>query len=73
MDPLGAWLVTSYDAVLEVLRQPEQYSSLAMRARNPSAPAGQVENDTHDFLEEMQKAGALEFVPVSSDPPTVGA
>ena len=32
VDPVGAWLVTSYDAVLEVLRQPELYSSLAMRA-----------------------------------------
>ncbi len=32
VDPLGAWLVTSYDTVLEVLRQPELYSSSAMRA-----------------------------------------
>ncbi len=32
VDPLGAWLVTTYDEVLEVLRQPELYSSSAMRA-----------------------------------------
>ena len=32
VDPLGAWLVTTYDEVVEVLRQPELYSSSAMRA-----------------------------------------
>lgn len=31
VDPIGAWLVTTYDEVVEVLRQPELYSSSAMR------------------------------------------
>ncbi len=31
VDPIGAWLVTRYDEVVEVLRQPELYSSSAMR------------------------------------------
>ena len=30
MDPLGAWLVTGYDAVVEVLKSPGVYSSAAM-------------------------------------------
>jgi cytochrome P450 len=31
VDPLGAWLVTGYDEVVEVLRDPGTYSSKAMR------------------------------------------
>ncbi len=30
VDPLGAWLVTGYDAVVEVLKRPDVYSSAAM-------------------------------------------
>ncbi len=30
IDPLGAWLVTGYDAVVEVLKSPGVYSSAAM-------------------------------------------
>ena len=31
VDPLGAWLVTGYDAVVEVLKNPGDYSSAAMQ------------------------------------------
>ena len=55
VDPVGAWLVTSYDAVLEVLRQPELYSSLAMRA---AMTLGRLDDDE----------GPPPMV-ISSDPP----
>ncbi len=55
VDPVGAWLVTSYDAVLEVLRQPELYSSLAMRA---AMTQGRLDDDE----------GPPPMV-ISSDPP----
>ncbi|MEE8164972.1 MAG: cytochrome P450 [Myxococcota bacterium] len=55
VDPVGAWLVTSYDAVLEVLRQPELYSSTAMRA---AMTRGRLDDDE----------GPPPMV-ISSDPP----
>lgn len=42
-----------------------------MRAQNPDAEAGRIEDDTHDFLEEMHRTGAIEFAPVA--PESAGA
>ncbi len=69
VEPLGAWLVTRYDEVVEVLRQPGIYSSEAMRAavmqgRTPSSeddgpPPMLITTDPprHDRLRELVNRG----------------
>ncbi len=43
VDPIGAWLVTGYDAVVEVLKSPSVYSSAAMHGA-----LSQIETDEDD-------------------------
>ena len=69
VEPLGAWLVTRYDEVVEVLRQPKIYSSEAMRAAVMQGTASGSEDDgpppmlittdppRHDRLRELVNRG----------------
>lgn len=45
VDPIGAWLVTGYDSVVEVLKNPSLYSSEAMRGAMRQIDAGDSEDD----------------------------
>ena len=45
IEPLGAWLVTRYDEVAEVLRAPDLYSSEAMRAAVMQGHSPESEDD----------------------------
>ena len=45
IDPFGAWLVTGYDAVVEVLRNPSIYSSAAMRGAMTQIELADSEDD----------------------------
>lgn len=40
----------------------------AVRALHPEAESGRVEDDVHDFLEQMDEAGAVRFAPVPAEP-----
>ncbi len=45
VDPIGAWLVTGYDEVLEVLKSPRVYSSAAMQAALSQVEVDDSEDD----------------------------
>ncbi len=45
VDPIGAWLVTGYDAVVEVLKSPSVYSSAAMHGAMTQIEIGDSEDD----------------------------
>ncbi len=57
VDPIGAWLVTGYDEVVEVLKDPGVYSSSAMQGA-----LAQVE------LEDSEDEGPPPMV-ITTDPP----
>ena len=45
VDPIGAWLVTGYDAVVEVLKSPHVYSSAAMHGAMTQIELADSEDD----------------------------
>jgi cytochrome P450 len=45
VDPIGAWLVTGYDAVVEVLKSPSVYSSAAMHGAMSQIETDDSEDD----------------------------
>ncbi len=45
VDPIGAWLVTGYDEVVEVLKSPGVYSSAAMQGALAQVEIGDSEDD----------------------------
>lgn len=45
VDPIGAWLVTGYDSVVEVLKNPAIYSSEAMRGAMMQIEVGDSEDE----------------------------
>ena len=69
VEPLSAWLVTRYDEVVEVLRNPEVYSSEAMRGAMMQGRTEEFEGDgppamvittdppKHDRLRELVNRG----------------